>query len=398
MVSNILFPVGGVETYMIALGEQLQKNGHIVDYFGMEDERNLLSNTFDIYASNIDLNRRSFKSLLYPLRVIYSLQTKKRFKSLLKKIKPDIIHLNTINYNLTPSIVYAASKLKIAMIKTVHDAQIICPNHRLFIESQQKPCMKCLGGKFHNCTINKCINDSRFKSLLGSIESYLYHNLKTYKKINKYIFPSKFMQELHINQGIDESQAEYLVNFSRLSIPLNKNKSIIKQNYVLYFGRISIEKGILTLLKVIKRNPEIKFIFIGKGSLSNRLNDYNNIEYLGFKQGEELIEIVQNAKFTVYPSEWYENSPLSVLESQALGTPVIGANIGGIPELISSNTGLLFESGNVDDLELKIKNLYFNEELLDDLTKNCLENSEIMNVQQYTEKIEKIYRKVMHNL
>jgi glycosyltransferase involved in cell wall biosynthesis len=138
-----------------------------------------------------------------------------------------------------------------------------------------------------------------------------------------------------------------------------ENKEVQKKDYVLYFGRYSQEKGISTLVQAAKELPEIPFICAGSGPLEYLLADVPNIQNVGFQRGETLETLIREARFTVYPSEWYENCPFSVMESQMYGTPVLGANIGGIPELIQvGETGELFESGRKSQLVSQIQRLW----------------------------------------
>lgn len=393
MISNMLFPLGGVETYMLAVGDNLIKMGHDVQYFGMKDERNVVGNKYNIYKKNIDLRKKDLRMLAYPFSIIYSLDSKRKIKKLIKLYAPDIVHLNTINFNITPSIISTIRKRNIPIVKTIHDAQIACPNHRLFIEHRMEPCTRCIKGNYLNAIKYKCVWNSRSKSILAAIESYFYRINKTYHKIDRYILPSKFMMDIHKTNGIPTDKMQHLVNFSRMST--DSKEEIKKEKYVLYFGRISAEKGIKTLIKVIKRLTDIDFVFVGTGPLVNELDNIENVKYLGFKLGEELNEIISKAMFSIYPSEWYENSPLSVLESQALGTPVIAANVGGIPELVSKNTGLLFNSGDSNDLEEKILLLYNDENLLKHMTEACKSNSFVLDVNQYSNKLISIYERVI---
>ena len=143
-------------------------------------------------------------------------------------------------------------------------------------------------------------------------------------------------------------------------------------DYALYFGRFSEEKGIGTLIKVCKELPDVQFIFAGTGPLEETVNGIRNIKNVGFQKGEALENLIREARFSIYPSEWYENCPFSVMESQMYGTPVLGADIGGIPELIQvGKTGELFESGNAEDLKMKIEKLWGDKKLCEQYSKNC---------------------------
>ena len=169
-------------------------------------------------------------------------------------------------------------------------------------------------------------------------------------------------------------------------------KDTEKKDYVLYFGRFSEEKGIGTLIQVCKELPDIQFIFAGTGPLEEMVNGISNIKNVGFQNGEALEKLIREARFSIYPSEWYENCPFSVMESQMYGTPVLGANIGGIPELIQNGkTGELFESANSQDLKEKIEKLWSDKNLTDSYSKNC-EDIKFDTIEEYYEKIMKVYK------
>ncbi|MBU3179840.1 glycosyltransferase [Clostridium psychrophilum] len=393
MVNKFLYPNGGSETYIFKLGEYLTSVGHEVQYFGMEDERNIVGNNVGSYTSNMDFHGGSISKCIYPFKTIYSFEARKKIRKVLDDFKPDVVHLNNINFQLTPSVIYEVKKKRIPLFQTVHDPQVVCPNHRLYIEKKEIVCDKCISGRYMNCMKNKCLDNSIMKSFIAMVESYIYHTLKTYNKIDKYICPSKFMAGKLIEGGINSSQIDVMHNFSDKVVTTCQHKA--GEKYALYFGRISIEKGIKTLIQVCKELPEIKFIFAGSGPLSDSLHGIKNIEYVGFKKGKELRDLIEEAVFTVYPSEWYDNCPLSIIESQAYGTPVIGADIGGIPELIIHNhTGLIFESGNKLELKKAIKRLYTDDDLEKQMIKECLSQKN-NSIDIYADKLICKYQRMM---
>lgn len=165
-----------------------------------------------------------------------------------------------------------------------------------------------------------------------------------------------------------------------------------RKGYALYFGRFSEEKGIGTLIKVCKELPDVQFIFAGTGPLEEIINNVENIENVGFQNGKALEKLIREARFSIYPSEWYENCPFSIMESQMYGTPVLGADIGGIPELIQvGKTGELFESGNAGDLKGKIQKLWDDKKLCKEYSRNCRDIN-FDTIDEYNEKIMKVYR------
>jgi len=210
----------------------------------------------------------------------------------------------------------------------------------------------------------------------------------TYKYIDTMICCSEFMKSKMDGNPLFATKTVAMHNF----IDKVEWKETEKKDYVLYFGRFSEEKGIGTLIKVCKELPDVQFIFAGTGPLEETVNGIKNIKNVGFQKGEALEKLIREARFSIYPSEWYENCPFSVMESQMYGTPVLGAEIGGIPELIQvGKTGELFESGNAEDLKKKIEKLWGDKKLCEAYSKNC-KNISFDTIDEYYEKIMKVYQ------
>jgi glycosyltransferase involved in cell wall biosynthesis len=240
-------------------------------------------------------------------------------------------------------------------------------------------CEKCLGGHFLNCTKGRCIHGSLAKSVIGTAEATFWKWMGVYRQIDKIICCSHFMKTKLDTYPVLADKTVAMHNF----IDPVEEKAVQKKDYVLYFGRFSQEKGIATLVQAAKELPQIPFIFAGSGPLEHLLEGVPNIQNVGFQRGEALETLIREARFTVYPSEWYENCPFSVMESQMYGTPVLGANIGGIPELIQvGETGELFESGNSQVLKEKIAALWYNEESIHTYARNCTKLA-FMDIQEY---------------
>ena len=248
-------------------------------------------------------------------------------------------------------------------------------------------CEKCLGGHFLNCTKGKCIHGSTAKSVIGTMEAEFWKLKETYKYIDTMICCSEFMKKKMDSNPLFATKTVAMHNF----IDKVDWKDTKKKDYVLYFGRFSEEKGIGTLIEVCKKLPDIPFVFAGTGPLEESVNGISNIENVGFQKGEALEKLIREARFSICPSEWYENCPFSVMESQMYGTPVLGADIGGIPELIRiGETGELFESGNAESLKKKIQELWEDQELCEKYSENCKRVS-FDTIDAYYEKILKVY-------
>lgn len=396
MVNKFLYPNGGSETYVFKIGEQLIEMGHQVQYFGMEHPDRIVSNHVGSYTSNMDFHTGKLNKLMYPFKIIYSTEARKKIKLVLEDFKPDVVHLNNFNFQITPSVIYEIRKFErknkssISIIFTAHDYQWVCPNHMFQVPSTGELCTRCLVGKYGNCIKYKCVHSSRVKSILGALEAFVYKRLKTYGKIDKIICPSEFMNQMLSKDELLRERTVTMHNFID-ERENNREKTVFKEDYVLYFGRYAEQKGIKTLLEVCKRLPEIPFVFAGSGALEKEINKVNNIENRGFLTGKELHDMISKARFVVFPSEWYENCPFSVMEAQMYGTPVIGTDIGGTPELISEGkTGLLFSCKNEDELCLKINQLWQDKELCADMSAQC-SGINFDTTQEYCRKLLEIY-------
>lgn len=375
MINKFLYPNGGAETYVMKLGAYLCKEGHEVQYFGMRHQDNIVGNEVNAYTETIDFHGKdTLKKLTYPFKIIYSIEARRKIRMVLDSFQPEVCHLNNFNYQLTPSIILEIDKWrkktgrKCKIIYTAHDGQLVCPNHMLRNPFMRINCEKCVKGEFYHCMTGKCIHGSRMRSIIGSMEAYFWKWKKVYAQIDTIICCSEFMKKELDNNPLLSSRTVTLHNF----VEDIEQKDIQKENYVLYFGRYSEEKGINVLLEACKQLPNIPFIFAGSGPLEHQINEVENIRNVGYKRGEELYDIIRKAKVYVCPSICFDNCPFSVLEATLCGTPVLGANIGGIPELIQDKkTGELFQADNIEDLTKKIRKLWENPQLVEEYASNC---------------------------
>ena len=363
LVNKFHYIKGGSETYYFSLGDLLEKKGHQVIWFSMKDDRNLPCTQSKYFVNNVDFNASAnpVKTAGAALHLLYSREAGRKFARLLDDEKPDVIHLNIFQSQLTGSIVDEAYKRHIPVVYTAHDLKSVCPNYLMM--HHQKVCEQCLGGQYWHCFANSCMKASRAKSLLASLEAYVYKLKKTYRKIDYVITPSNFYKNKLEAAGIYKCPIEHVCNFLPEGTVYEEGT---RGNYFLYFGRLAREKGIHTLIKAFcKANIEEKLFIVGSGSEEERLKAMvkkcgmdKKILFLGFKKGTELQEIVANALCVCLPSEWYENGPYSILEAQALGRPAIVSNYGGLPELVEDGiTGYITQAGNVSDLTEKIRKM-----------------------------------------
>lgn len=397
MVNKFLYPNGGSETYIFELGKELERQGHQVEYFGMEHEGRIVGNHAECYTAGMDFHTGKLQKLLYPFKILYSKEAKRKMLRVLEDFQPDVVHLNNFNFQLTPSVIYAVKKyekkhgVRVKLVYTAHDLQLVCPDHLMVYGRTGEVCERCITEGSLSCFKGRCIHGSAVKSLLGSMENQLYKMLKPYKRIDVIVCPSVFLESKLSKNPQLSGRTVVLRNF----LPGTELYSITadKQEYVIYFGRYSEEKGVRTLLEACKALPEVSFVFAGKGELETEVDSVPNITNKGFLNGRELYEWIAGARFSICASECPENCPFSVMESLMLGTPVIGADIGGIPELIEEGrTGLLFESGNRAALTDSIQILWNDREKNCVFTEHCKEVS-YDSLEMYCRKLLDIYKR-----
>ena len=395
MINKFLYPKGGSETYIFRLGRELERTGQEVQYFGMEHQGNCVGNRVNAYTEDMDFHGGSpFRKLVYSLKTIYSREARRKIGLVLRDFQPDVCHLNNFNYQLTPSIILEIVKWRrqsgkpCKIIYTAHDYQLVCPNHMLRNPNTHENCEKCLGGKYLHCARGRCVHGSLLKSLVGMAEAGFWKRKGVYQNIDRIICCSDFLKGKLDLRPVFAGRTVMLHNF----VEKAEAKRTVKKDYVLYFGRYSEEKGIDTLLEACRILSDVSFVFAGAGPLESRVNGLANVKNAGFQAGEALERLIREARFSVCPSEWYENGPFCVMESQLYGTPVLGADIGGIPELIRpGETGELFKSGNAEDLAAKIRKLWEDRALTDRYSENC-RNVEFDTVETYVKKLLKIWK------
>ncbi len=406
MVNKFLYPNGGSETYIFRLGEMLHRQGHEVQYFGMEHAGRIVGNRVDSYTADMDFHGSRLSKLTYPFKIIYSREARAKIRLVLEDFNPDAVHLNNINFQLTPSVIdeirdYEKTRGRLVRILyTAHDYQWVCPNHMLRIPESGQICDACTYGNFRPCTANRCIHGSRLRSILGTMEAKFYARRGTYEQVDTIICPSAFMNRMLSRNPLFKEKTVTLHNFMETEMLQGGNadaREADQAGYVLYFGRYSQEKGILTLLSACRQLPEIPFVFAGKGELEEMVNAVPNVENKGFLTGQTLQQVISGAQFVVFPSEWYENCPFSVVEAQALGVPVLASDLGGTPELLclkeGSQTGELFRGGDADSLTEAIHRLWQSPDICKSYsahTRAWMEHFD--SLESYCDKLVKLYR------
>ncbi len=403
LVNKFHYRRGGSETYYFALADALKKAGHEVVFFAMKHEKNIPCEQEEFFVENVDYKGEisKFGELKMALKLIYSFEAKKKFEALIKREKPDVVHINLVHRQITLSILDVCEKHKIPVVFTAHDLVCTCPIGSL-LTPERKECRECYGGKFLNCVKNRCMSGSLTKSLAACAEAYFYKFHKSYDKIDYYITPSLFHKNEILKAGITKNKVENIPNFLPPETDFKVAQS--RENYFLFLGSLSEDKGVFTLLKAFDKADLEKFrlVIAGMGTEYEKLKKYieenhleNKVELTGFVTGEKLDILRKNAYVVVLPSECFENGPYALMEPMSAGKPVIGAEIGGIPEMaIPRRTGWLFESGNANSLAKTLKEASeISEEEYEKLSQNACEFAKTrFSSEKYIEELEKIYK------
>lgn len=354
LANKFYYNRGGDCIVSLAVEQLLKKHGHQVAFFSMEHPSNFPSKWEGYFPSTVDFTQGNLKNKTKAVqRIFHSSEVKKKFSLLINNFKPDIVHLNNIHSQLSPIIGELAHQKGIKVIWTLHDYKLICPTYSCL--RNQKTCELCIKGNSFNVLSKKCMKNSILASSLAFFESIVWNKKRLINNTDYFIAPSLFMKNMMVKGDFPLEKIKFIPNFTNRPFPDHIAK---KDNYYCYVGRLSEEKGIQTLINVANLLP-YKLIVIGTGPLKHLTYNKKNIQFVGFKEWYEMRPIIEQAKFIVVPSEWYEVFGLVSIEAQCLGTPVLGANIGGIPETISPmKSGLLFEAGNEDDLTNKIHQMF----------------------------------------
>ena len=341
----------------------MEKHGHAVHIFARQHANNFASK-YDMYFPR-EMVTDSLKPTISGLRslwqIFYNWEAKRGLAKMLQDIPIDVAHAHNIYGGLTTSVLDLLYKRNIPILMTLHDYKLICPNYKLIAKG--RICEDCKSGKFYMAVRNACHKDSLMASAIYACETYFNEWLKKYREnIRFLIAPSRFIKAKFIEFDWPEKQVEYIPNSLVLS---EFDPQFTPGNYFLYLGRLSSEKGILTLIKAFMKtkSENVKLLIVGEGPIRNQLEGHAKADFRilfkGYLSGNKLKETIRNALAVIVPSEWYENAPISILEAFALGKPVVGSRIGGIPEMIEEGVnGYLLEPGNADDLRKRLELIF----------------------------------------
>jgi len=317
--------------------------------------------------SNAEIDQFTlFQRFTFFPNTIYSFRTVREVKALVKKERPEVALVQNVFPLISPSLYYALHRCDIPIVQLVYNYRLVCPNAILY--TQGKICERCVRGNFAHAVRYKCFKESHLLSALYATALTVHRHVGDLTKlISAYVTPDLFLREKLIQGGFPQERIFPLLT------PLDAcqyEPHYEHKGYFVYFGRIVREKGIFTALKAMKALPKSRLLVVGGGEEEEeahaivRDSGLGNVQFTGPKYNEVLINILRDALAVVVPTEWYDNSPLVILQAFSLGKPVIASNIDGIPEIVQDGQeGFLFQPGNVDELVERMKLLEGNEEL-----------------------------------
>lgn len=380
LINKYYYPKGGAEVYLRNLERMLRAHGHETVVFAMKDVKNWAAKTGRYFALSVDFHGGWTGRLAWAGRQLFSRGAMGPLRELIEEEKPDLVHAHNIYHQLGPEILRVCKEYKLPVVMTLHDFKLICPNYQLYVKGEV--CERCKRHKYCQALKYNCVKNSFLGSALAVTEMY-WHNVikKTYwRNVDKFLVPSRFMLEKMVDWGWERGKFEYIPNFTIRETRCRRGESgtkidVARGKYILYFGRLTDEKGVDLLIKAWKKfcarragvrigrdDENWRLIIAGRGSEENeyeemirKLRMKSKIEMIGFKSGEDLKNLIAEAALNILPSRIYENCPLSVLEAAELGVATLGARIGGIPEMIRAGvTGEMFEAGDAEDLFKKL--------------------------------------------
>lgn len=372
LVNKFHYRKGGAETYYLTVGSELERMGHEVAYFSMRHPDNLPCRWDKYFVTQREYNnvKNPLKAARDGMALIYSPEAKRNFQALCEEFRPDVVHLNNVHRQITLSILDAPylRENKVPVFYTAHDYVTVCPGY-LMLDGDGRVCDACLeDGHYRHCIERRCVKGSRAKSALAAMEASFNRAHKSNQCVDKVIAPSRFMRSKLIEGGWSEGKVVFLQNFADDAIldraaNAGTDATDRENPYLLFFGRLSVEKGVDTLLRAfdaaLPSLPQnMRLVVVGDGpdfadfkALASSLGCASRIEFVGYQTGGALQAYVERASLAIASSRWRENMPYSIVEAFAAGTPVVGTDIGGIPELVDEGkTGFICDPGDVQSM------------------------------------------------
>lgn len=368
LVNYRYFLSGGPEKYMFNIKKMLEDRGHEVIPFSVHSNKNVETEYSRYFVEPIgsrdavyyDEYKKTPKVMWQLLtRSCYSLEVEKAIQKEIKDVKPDLVYIIHFVNKLSPSVICGAKKLGVPVVLRLSDYFLLCP--RFDFLSDKKVCEECLTQGYHRCIQKRCVKGSLAASAIRVLSMKIHNLLRVYDDVDAFITPSLFLKKKLSENGFQQGKIHCIPTFTSSKTEVGEP---VVGTYGLYFGRIAEEKGVETVVKAYENLPEYSVKIMGDDTTEEalRLKQYvkehnlTNIEFLGFKEGRELEEIIKGARFVMIPSIWYDNLPNTALESFQYSKPVIASDIGSLPELVEDGfNGFLFDPYSPEELAGKIR-------------------------------------------
>ncbi|MGB8956644.1 MAG: glycosyltransferase family 4 protein [Tumebacillaceae bacterium] len=403
IVHNLYRDRGGEERYIELHRRLLEERGHEVSLF-TKDSRDVAS---------------KWDKLTLPLSMTHSSASAREMRDLLKRERPDVVHVNNLFPLISPSVLAVVKDAGIPLVMTLHNYRLLCPIGT-FLNPQGQMCEKCADGNSLHCFTNNC-RGGQAESLAYAVSSQFHKMTDVFAKyVDAFICPSRFSQQKLAQYGFDVSKTTVIPHYvdapeatvmeqateARLNneaAPEPTADQHFEEPYITYVGRLYPEKGILTLIRAMERLPHIRMKVLGTGPLRPqveaeiRQRKLDHVELMGHVTGDVFHRLVTGARFSVLPSECYEGMPYSALENLSFGKPMVATNIGGLPEVIEDGvTGLLFPFGDEVLLAARIEELWTDDAMRRRFAENCLQrHAERFSPDRYYQSVMGLYQTVI---
>lgn len=350
------FPFSGTEVYLFELMELMRSQGHEVALFSMADPRGKPTEYDQHFVPNVDF--KSKRGLMGRARLaahaIYSREARRRLRRMIAEFLPDIAHVRNIYHHLSPSILWELKAQGVPVLYHLNDFKLICPSYNMVAHGHA--CERCRGRRFWRVMTEGCYNGAWRSTAVLAAEAYLHRWLHTYEKcVDRFLAPSQFVKVRLMQNGWDPQKIDVLPHFQQLAEQTPPAPEADAP--ILYFGRLSAEKGLTDLLRAMRRVPHIRLQIAGDGPQRAELEQLALglglpcVDFLGHVPTAELRRLIAASRFTILPSHAYETLGKSILESYAQGRTVIASDLGSRRELVrEGKTGLLFRPGDVEKL------------------------------------------------
>ena len=367
------YPFSGTEAYLFELIQRMDERGQETALFSMDHghESAFAGRCYRIpHVDFKDPNAGFLKKVRMAAHALYSPSARRAMRGCVADFSPNVAHVRGIYHHLSPSILWELKRQGIPVLYHVNDFKILCPTYNFVADG--RACELCRHGAFHHAVTKGCYHGPRSNAVVLAAEAYLHKWLRTYERcVDMFLAPSEFVRDKLTASGLPSQRIEVLQHFQALP---GDEELATDEGYLLYFGRLSAEKGVSELLHAMVRLPHIPLIIAGDGperpsleSLAKELN-LECVWFAGTVQGEELQKLIAGCSFSVFPSHAYETLGKSILESYAWGRPVVASDLGSRREVVQHGvTGLLYSDGDREQLARSIEFLFDHPDLIQEI-------------------------------